>query len=415
MTVSMSEAPDILSEAHGRDPYSSYRILLEDFPVVFHPGTSAWLVSRHEDITRVMKSKEMSSEHYAAQIEPVHGRTIIQLEGKEHTMHRRLLAPFFRGNGLEAFKPTIEEVAESLVARLVDDQDAAVRGADGRAEVDLSRAFFKPFPITVIERMLALPSADHENFSRWYRDIMGFIGNLAGAAEPIALGLQARKELTDYFLPLIDERRKGTGTDLLTLMCQAEVDGDHLTREEVRAFVSLMLVAGGETTDGALGNMFMNLIKNPDQLAAVYEDRSLIVDAFAETLRHTPPVHLSARQPLADIELGDVTIPAGATIFCMIGAANRDPRKFADPERFDIFRTDNDTSRAFSAAADHLGFINGRHFCVGAMLAKAEIEIGANAVLDRMTDLRFADGFVPQEAGLFTRGLDSLRVTFIPA
>ena len=99
----------------------------------------------------------------------------------------------------------------------------------------------------------------------------------------------------------------------------------------------------------------------------------------------------------------------------MIGAANRDPRKFADPERFDIFRTDNDTSRAFSAAADHLGFINGRHFCVGAMLAKAEIEIGANAVLDRMTDLRFADGFVPQEAGLFTRGLDSLRVTFIPA
>jgi cytochrome P450 len=330
-------------------------------------------------------------------------------------MHRRLLTPFFRGNGLDAFRPTIGEVAVSLVSSLVENRSAVGDSPTGRAEVDLSRAFFKPFPITVIERMLALPSADHEDFSRWYRDIMGFIGNLAGAPGPVALGLQAREELTQYFLPLIDERRNGTGTDLLTLMCQAEVDGEHLTREEVRAFVSLMLVAGGETTDGALGNMFMNLIKNPDQLAAVNDDRSLIVDAFAETLRHTPPVHLSARQATEDFEVEGVTIPAGASIFCMIGAANRDPRKFADPDRFDIFRTDNDTSRAFSAAADHLGFINGRHFCVGAMLAKAEVEIGANAVLDRMKNLQFADGFMPQEAGLFTRGLDSLHVTFTPA
>ena len=121
--------------------------------------------------------------------------------------------------------------------------------------------------------------------------------------------------------------------------------------------------------------MFVNLIANPDQLEAVYADRSLVTDAFAETLRFAPPVHMIMRQAVVDVELQGVVIPAGSTITCMLGAANRDPRKFADPDRFDIFRSDNDTRRAFTAAADHVGFINGRHFCVGAMLARTEVEL----------------------------------------
>ena len=197
-------------------------------------------------------------------------------------------------------------------------------------------------------------------------------------------------------------------------MCQAEVDGSHLSDEEIRAFISLMITAGGETTDRAFGNMFMRLLQHPDQLQAVRDDRSLIVDAFAETLRHTPPVHISARTPTVDLELHGVTIPAGETITCLISAGSRDPRKFDDPDRFNIFRKDNDTDRAFSAAADHLGFINGRHFCVGAMLARAELEIGANRVLDTMDDLQFASGFIPVEQGLFTRGVDNLAVTYLP-
>lgn len=414
MSVSMSEPPDILSPKHDLDPNETYRALLEDHPVLFDAGTNSWLVCRHADLVRIFKSRSITSENYDWQIAPVHGRTIIQMEGKEHTMHRRLLSPFFHGGGLETFKPTIHAAAESLITPILEREAAAVaRGEKSRGEVDLAKGFFHQFPITVIEEMLALPAEDHADFERWYSNIMDFIANISGAQEPMDRGLAARAEMSEYFLPLVAKRREGDGHDLLTLMCQAEVDGQHLTDEEVRAFISLMITAGGETTDRALGNMFMQLLRHPDQLKAVYNDRNLIIDAFAETMRHTPPVHIAGRQPTEDIEIAGVTIPKGATITCLVAAAGRDPRKFSDPDRFDIFRTDNDTDRAFSAAADHLGFANGRHFCAGAMLARAEVEIGANLLLDRMSDLRMADGFAPEPHGRFTRGVDSLKVTYV--
>jgi pulcherriminic acid synthase len=160
--------------------------------------------------------------------------------------------------------------------------------------------------------------------------------------------------------------------------------------------------------------MFAQLIANPDQLQAVYEDRSLVTDAFAETLRFAPPVHMIMRQAEVDVELQGIVIPAGSTITCMLGAANRDPRKFADPDTFDIFRTDNDTSKAFTASADHLAFIDGRHFCVGAMLARNEVDSATNHLLDHMKDLRLRDGFTPVEEGIFTRAPNHLEVTFVP-
>jgi pulcherriminic acid synthase len=121
------------------------------------------------------------------------------------------------------------------------------------------------------------------------------------------------------------------------------------------------------------------------------------------------------RQSEQDVEIAGVPIPKGATITCLLAAANRDPRKFSDPERFDIFRTDNDTARAFSAAADHLAFIDGRHFCVGAMLAKTEVEIGMGILLDELDDLQLAEGFTVVEEGVFTRAPNHLRVSFAAA
>jgi cytochrome P450 len=177
--------------------------------------------------------------------------------------------------------------------------------------------------------------------------------------------------------------------------------------------VSLLLVAGGETTDKALSNLFMNLIANPDQLAAVRADRALIDAAFAETLRHSPPVQMIMRQPAEDVEMHGVTIPAGSTVTCLIAAANRDPRHYSDPDRFDLFRHDLSVSKAFSGAANHVGFCLGRHFCVGAMLAKTEVEIAANQLLDAMDDLAF-DGAAPTPTGVFTRAPSSMPLTFTP-
>lgn len=417
MPVATPEPPTIISAQHEANPNATYEILRDHYPVLWDEPTQSYLISRHEDIMWVLKNREeITSENYSWQIEPVHGRTIINLEGKEHSTHRRLLTPFFHRGGLESFKPTIEECARSLAEPWLEREAAAVAaGEKERGEVDLVPSFIHHFPISVIEEMLALPREDHSDFERWYGAIMEFIGNLAGEEGPKERGLKARAEMTEYFLPLIRERRKGDGKDLLSLMCQAEVDGEELTDEEVRAFVSLMITAGGETTDRAQGNMFQNLIRHRDQLDAVYENPDLIVDAFAETLRHTPPVHIAGRQPIVDIELHGVKIPAGSTLTLLLASGSRDPRKFEDPDRFDIFRTDNDTSKAFSAAADHLGFANGRHFCVGAMLAKTEVLTAGRLLLSRMRDLRFADGYEPQPEGLFTRGLDSLQVTYEPA
>ena len=292
---------------------------------------------------------------------------------------------------------------------------AVARGERSRGEIDLVPAFTHQFPISVIEEMLALPKEDHKQFEGWYESIMDFLTNLEGKPEPIERGLRTRQELAAYFLPVIAERRGGDGDDLISRFGRAEVDGEQLSDDEIRGFISLMLTAGGETTDRALASIFKNLLEHPDQLQAVIEDRSLIVDAFAETLRYSPPVHMIMRQTMRPVEIEGVEIPEGATITCMLAAANRDPRKFSDPETFDIFRTDNDTSKAFTASADHVSFIDGRHFCVGAMLAKTEVDAATNHLLDHMQDLRLREGFTPVEEGIFTRAPNHLEVTFVPA
>jgi pulcherriminic acid synthase len=174
-------------------------------------------------------------------------------------------------------------------------------------------------------------------------------------------------------------------------------DDVSMSDEDVKAICSLLLAAGGETTDKAIASLFSNLLRHPEQLAAVRADRGLIPKAFAETLRYTPPVHMIMRQPAHDVPLGGGTIPAGSTVTCPIAAANRDPERYADPDTFDIFRDDLKVGTAFTAAADHLAFALGRHFCVGALLAEAEVIAGTNQLLDAMPDLRLAPGFVPRE------------------
>jgi pulcherriminic acid synthase len=416
MTISRPAPPDILSPEHARDPYETYRILLEHHPVLYHAPTQSWLVSRHEDVSALFRNSLVTSDNYSWQLEPVHGRTILQMEGREHTAHRKLLNPFFHGVGLDRFRPTIASTASALAEPFLDRERAAVaRGERERGVADIAYEFTRMFPISVIVEMLDLPQADHERFETWYVSIMEFLGNLDGSQEPIDAGLRTRQELADYLLPVIAERREGDGDDLISLLCRAEVDGERLTDEDIRGFVSLMLTAGGETTDRGLSSLFSNLLQHPDQLAAVYEDHALIDDAFAETLRHSPPVHMIMRQAKEDLELQGVTIPAGSTITCLLAAANRDPRKFADPDTFDIFRTDNDTERAFRASADHVTFADGRHFCVGAMLARTEIQVGAGLLLDQMKDLRLRDGSIPVEEGVFTRAPNHVEVTYIPA
>ncbi|MYT73646.1 MULTISPECIES: cytochrome P450 [unclassified Streptomyces] len=404
--MSTAQIPDILSPEFAADPYPAYRVLRESAPLLWHEATQSWIVSRYTDVERVFKDKagQFTTDNYDWQLEPVHGKTILQLSGREHAVRRALVAPAFRGSDLqEKFLPVIERNSRALIDRF---------RATGSA--DIVGDYATRFPVNVIADMLGLDQADHARFHGWYTAVIAFLGNLAGDADVTAAGERTRVEFAEYMIPIIQARRENLGDDLLSALCAAEVDGVRMSDEDIKAFCSLLLAAGGETTDKAIASIFANLLVNPEQLAAVREDRSLIDRAFAETLRHTPPVHMIMRQSATDVELSGGTVPKGATVTCLIGAANRDGDRYADPDRFDIFRDDLTTTTAFSAAADHLAFALGRHFCVGALLAKAEVEIGVNQLLDAMPDVRLADGFDPVEQGVFTRGPQSLPVTFTP-
>ncbi|MEJ8633624.1 cytochrome P450 [Streptomyces sp. NPDC006475] len=400
------QVPDILSPEFAANPYPAYRAMREHAPLIWHEATNSYLISRYRDVERAFKDKDSlyTTDNYAWQIEPVHGKTILQLSGREHAVRRALVAPAFRGRDLqEKFLPVIESNARELID-----------GIRHKGEADLVDSFATRFPVNVIADMLGLDKADHARFHGWYTTVIAFLGNLAGDPDVTAAGERTRIEFAEYMIPIIQERREHLGDDLLSSLCAAEVDGVRMSDEDIKAFCSLLLAAGGETTDKAIASIFANLLVNPEQLAAVREDRSLIDRAFAETLRYTPPVHMIMRQTATEVTVSGGTIPAGATVTCLIGAANRDAERYKDPDRFDIFRDDLTSTTAFSAAADHLAFALGRHFCVGALLAKAEVETGVNQLLDAMPDMRLADGFVPSEQGVFTRGPQSLPVRFTP-
>jgi pulcherriminic acid synthase len=398
-------APDLLSPEFAADPYAAYDIMLEDEPLIWHEGMQSYIVSRYDDVARAFREPVFTTDNYGWQLEPAHGRTILQMSGREHSIRRALVVPAFRGSELEQkFLPVIKRNS----ARLID-------GFRHRGHADLVEDYARHFPINVIVDMLGLDQSDHERFQIWYSSIIAFLGNLSQDPEIAAAGMRTRDELSAYLIPIIRQRRENLGDDLLSTLCAAEVDGTSMSDEDIKAFCSLLLAAGGETTDKAISSLFRNLLAHPEQLDAVRGDHELIPKAFAETLRHTPPVHMIMRQPAEDIEIAGQAIPAGSTVTCLIGAANRDPRRFSNPDAFDIFRDDLPTETAFSAAASHLSFALGRHFCVGALLAKSEIEVGVAQLLDAMPDLRLDEGAAPVEKGVFTRGPASLPVRFTPS
>jgi len=395
------QAPDILSPEFASDPYPAYAVMREEQPLIWHEATQSYIISRYDDVERVFRVHD-GQLRLAAGARPRQDDPPAQR--REHAVRRALVAPAFRGNDLqEKFLPVIERNSRELI-------DAFRQSGS----VDIVSDYATRFPGQRHRGHARTRQDRPRRFHRWYTAVIAFLGNLSGDPEVTAAGERTRVEFAEYMLLIIRERRDNLGDDLLSTLCAAEVDGVRMTDEDIKAFCSLLLAAGGETTDKAIASILVNLLLDPDQLAAVRADRGLIPAAFTETLRYTPPVHMIMRQAATEVEVSGGTIPKGATVTCLIGAANRDERRYREPDRFDIFRADLNTTSAFSAAADHLAFALGRHFCVGALLAKSEVEIGLNRLLDAMPDLRLADGFDPAEQGVFTRGPQSLPVRLTP-
>jgi len=393
---------DLFSIEFNQNPYLFYREMRERQPLFFSEQADAYVLSRYEDISAALKDPAFTAKNYEFQSEPLHGKTFIQMDGHEHAQYRNVVSPSLRGRELfEKFLPVIERTAEELLAPMKHNNKA-----------DFASEFSARFPVMVVMGILGLGSENEKDFLGWYRSFVDFIADLGRTPAITEKAFQTKDEITSRLLPIIAKKRDNLSDDLLSIMCTTEIDGVKMTDHEIKAFISLLITAGGESTDKMLNLMLRNLLSHPQQWEAVQADRSLIARAFAESLRFSPVTHRLMRITNADVELKAGKIPAGSKVLMMLGAAQHDERQFKNPEQFNIFREDLDASRAFSGAANHLAFGAGRHFCVGAILAKTEIEIAFNNLLDKFSNIQLDATEWPTETGLFTRGILTLPIKY---
>jgi len=355
-----------------------------------------YTVYSYDLVSQVLRDNQtFSSEVYAAMMGPVMGHTILEMDEPEHRRHRGLVAEAFRHKTLARWETElVSAVVDELIDAIVDRGGAEAAGGRGRAE--LVREFTFPFPVQVIARILGLPRRDYPRFQRWSLELIS-------VGTDWDRGIAASEKLRDYFKEIVDQRRAEPADDLISDLAHAEIDGHTLSDEEIFAFLRLLLPAGVETTYRSSGNLLFGLLTHPDQLDAVRADRSLLPQAIEEGLRWEPPLHGIARVAIVDTELGGVAIKAGSVLSVAIGAANRDETRYAEPDRFDIFRDPQ----------QHIAFGFGPHMCLGMHLARMETRVAVDALIDRLPDLRLdPDGDDPHIRGQIFRSPTALPVLF---
>ncbi len=311
---------------------------------------------------QALADERLSSKIWDLTIGQVWGHSIIGMDGDEHRHYRALIAQAFTRKSLSRWQQTaIEPAVHGLIDRF-----------EKAGSADLYRDFTVLFPVYIITEMMALPFDEIELFNKW-------AGETVGAFYDLDAAKIASKKLEDYLSPLIEERRGGSGEDLITLLANAELDGARLSTIDIVSFLRLLLPAGGETTARSTANTLLGLLKNPDQLDALVDDRTLLPQTIEEGVRWEPPLMSISRLALDDLELGGVDIKRDSIVEVSIGAANRDHTRWGDDaDDFDIFRDKK----------AHIAFAWGPHTCLGAHLARLEMTAAMTALFDRLPNLR---------------------------
>jgi cytochrome P450 len=385
-----------------RDPYSQFAEMRSQCPVhkqdlrqilnlpegVELPiKGDVYTVMTHNGVSHVLRDgKTFSSSGYAQLMGIVMGHSILEMDEPEHSRYRGLIQQAFSKRALERWE---RDLVGPIVHGLID------RFAD-RGRADLVRELTFPFPVHVIAGMLGLPAEDLPRFHRWTVELI----SVAFAPER---GMKASQNLYEYFIPILDARRRDPRDDLISVLTQAELEGQRLSNDEIAAFLRLLLPAGAETTYRSSSNLLYGLLTQADQLEALLRDRALMDAAIEEGVRWEPPLTGIQRTTTRDVEVEGVPIPGGATIQVNLGSANRDETRYRDPDRFDIFREPR----------MHMAFAFGPHRCLGMHLARMETRVVVNAVLERLPDVRLdPDAKDVHVTGLTFRAPQALPVLF---
>lgn len=378
-----------------RDPYPELARVRREHPVQrldsslmpHDESAPVFFVYRYDDISRVLRDSEtFCSGHIIDLIMgPVMGEHIILgMDGPRHRRYRSLVSTAFRPKAMAQWESDLaHRVANDLVDKFVD-----------RGSAELVREFTFPYPTQIIGGILGLPQEDYKQFQRWSIAILSFLSKQDEA-------IVASQQVKEYVAEILDDRRREPREDLISDLAHAELDGERLSDDEIFSFVRLLLPAGVETTYRSTGNLLLTLLSNPEQLEAVRSDRELIPQAIEEALRFETPLLNITRLATRDTEIDGVPIPAGSTIMLMLAAANREESRYAEPDRFDIGRGE---------PRPHISFGHGPHVCLGMHLARMEMRVALNMLLDRLPDLHLD----PQARDPHIRGQVFRSPTSIP-
>ncbi|MFF5156338.1 cytochrome P450 [Streptomyces sp. NPDC000348] len=386
------------------DPYPAYAELRERGRVHYFEPTDQWLVAHHADVSALLRDRRLGRTYRHRFGHEEFGRTppppehepfhtlndhgMLDLEPPDHTRIRRLVSKAFTPRTVERLKPYVRDLADDLVSALVE--------AGGG---DLLKDVAEPLPVAVIAEMLGIPEADRAPLRPWSAEICGMY-ELNPPEETAARAVRASVEFSDYLRELIAERRGNPGDDLISgLIAAHDEDDDRLTEQEMISTCVLLLNAGHEATVNSTVNGWWALFRNPDQLAALRADHSLVPSAVEELMRYDTPLQLFERWVLDEIEIDGRVIPRGAEIAMLFGSANHDPAVFADPSRLDLTRADN----------PHISFSAGIHYCIGAPLARIELAASMTALLEKAPTLRLA-AEPERKPNFVIRGLEGLTV-----
>jgi len=384
------------------DPYPVLAGLREASPFT-EAGGALVVVGRHEDCSAILRDPRASSERNNSLLAPPEMRaqrapSFLSLDPPDHTRLRRLVSKAFAPRVIARLEPRIRELADELLTAAGSDGDP------GGRQLEVVSQLAYPLPVRIISEMLGVPAGDHARFAGWSASLAHSLQPqfIAVGPDPAAAAQQARLEFAGYFRELIAARRARPDDDLLSELIRAEDDGQRLSEPELIATCVLLLVAGHETTVGLISNAILALLRHPDQLAALRADPGLAAGAVEETLRYDAPVQFTGRVARGGMQVGRLSAPDGAVLLLLLAATGRDPQAFADPDSFDIRR----------AAANHLAFAAGPHFCLGAPLARLEAAIAVRAFATRVADPELDPAGLAYKPNLNLRGPGRLVVGF---
>jgi len=330
---------------------------------------------------------------FGAEVPRGMGLSMLDRDPPDHTRLRSLVSKAFTPRVVEGLRPRIQQIVDGLIAR-----------AQAAGSMDLIEEFAYPIPVNVICEMMGVPVRDHERFKGWSLDIARGLDSiwLPPDSEIPRRSAAARHAISDYFRELIAQRRTSPRADLLSALIAAEEAGDKLNEEELLATCILILIAGHETTVNLIGNGVLALLRHPAELSRLRATPGLITSGVEELLRYDGPVQRTARVASADATIGGHTIPQGDMLMPFIGAADRDPAHFPEPDRLNLSRADN----------RHIAFGWGIHFCLGAPLARVEGQIAIDTLVRRLPRLALIGDSVEYRQSLTLRGLKTLPVKF---